>query len=178
MFPKNRLPPFPLIFWTFSSLKTEPRFPCRSRAWIFTCWIGLSMQCYVSTRRDIAMKSFVKINWSATDDNLDANSKVRLLNMCHDTSQIMMSDKDVAAISCQGMFSLSNHNTSLTRKSIKKQHAINNCITPHGTNFRFSLLSILHTMMAILIDSLLKDLNLVTTAHRHHIGNQRAHVHY
>ena len=136
MFPKNRLPPFPLIFWTFSSLKMEPRFPCRSRAWIFTCWIGLSMQCYVSTRRDIAMKSFVKINWSATDDNLDANSKVRLLNMCHDTSQIMMSDKDVAAISCQGMFSLSNHMsllklgwrktcgckklcTSLTRKSIK-----------------------------------------------------------
>ena len=72
-------------------------------------WSIDAVLCKHTKIGDIAMKSFVKINWSATVDNLDANSKLRLLNMCHDTSQIMMSDKDVAAISCQGMFSLSNH---------------------------------------------------------------------
>ena len=46
----------------------------------------------------------------------------------------------------------------------KKQHAINNCITSHGIDFCFSLLSIIHTRMAILIDNLLKDPTTVTAA--------------
>ena len=44
------------------------------------------------------------------------------------------------------------------------QHAISNCITSHGTDFCFSLLSIIHTRIAILIDNLLKDPTSVTAA--------------
>ena len=124
----------------------------------------------------------------ATDDNLEDHSKLSRLNMCHDTSQ-MMSDKDVDAMSYQKNFTPGNHMgllnvltnfeqqvltwmTSISwvykvvqnfnEKIRKMQHAISNCITSHGTDFCFSLLSIIHTRIAILIDNLLKDPTSVT----------------
>ena len=64
------------------------------------------------------MNSFVKPSGSqvkcispfscATDDNLDSNSKLSHLNMCHHTSQVM-SDKDVNAMSYQKKFTPGNH---------------------------------------------------------------------
>ena len=124
----------------------------------------------------------------ATDDNLDSSSKLSRLNMCHDTSQ-MMSDKDVNAMSYQKKFTPGEHMCLLNvldnfvklvetwmteiswvfhvihnfNEDIKrKQHAINNCITLHGKDFTFSLLSIIHTRFAILIDNLLTNPTSVT----------------
>ena len=161
-------------------------------------WSVDAAQCKHMKIGDIAMNSFVKPSGSqvkgispfscATDDNLDSNSKLSRLNMCHDTSQ-MMSDKDVNAMSYQKKFTPGDHMCLLnvldnfvklveiwmTKVSWafhvihnfnedikKKQHAISNCITLHGTDFTFSLLSIIHTRFAILFDNLLTDPTSVT----------------